>query len=73
MAEAALNGQLSERRKPIEVKVYVVCQRRNIARPGEANVTLLAARLTRAAAQEIVDRTPGTYIEKLVANKAGAK
>jgi hypothetical protein len=70
MAEAAPIGQLTDKRKPIEVKVYVVCQRRNIARPGEANVTLLAARLTRAAAQEIVDRTPGTYIEKLVANKA---
>lgn len=72
MSEAAPSGQLTKR-KPIEVKVYVVCQRRNIVRPGEANVTLLAARLTRAAAQDIVDRTPGTYIEKLVANKAGAR
>jgi hypothetical protein len=68
MPEAAPSGQLTKR-KPIEVKVYIVCQRRNLTRPGEANVALLAARLTRAAAQEIVDRTPGCWIEKMVANK----
>lgn len=66
MAEAA-GGQLGK--KPMEIKVYVVCQRRNLIREGEANVQLVAARLTRAAAQEIVDRTPGTWIEKLVATK----
>ena len=71
MSEAAPYGQLTKR-KPIEVKVYVVCQRLNLAKPGQANIRLLAARLTRAAAQEIVDRNPGTYIEKLVANKSGA-
>jgi hypothetical protein len=73
MSEAAPSGQLAEKRKPIEVKVYIVCQRRNLAKPGETNVTLLAARLTRAAAQEIVDRNPGTWIEKLVANKSGSR
>jgi hypothetical protein len=35
MSEAAPSGQLAEKRKPIEVKVYIVCQRRNLARPGE--------------------------------------
>jgi hypothetical protein len=68
MPEAAPSGQL--KRRSIEVKIYIVVQRRNLVREGEPNITLLAARLTRAAAQEIVDRTPGCYIEKLVANKA---
>jgi hypothetical protein len=70
--QAAPSGQLTEKRK-IQVKVYIVCQRRNLFRQGEPNITLIAARLTRAAAQEIVDRTPGAYIEKLVADKSGRR
>lgn len=73
MTQAApISGQLTEKRK-IQIKVYVVCQRRNLFQPGEPNITLLAARLTRAAAQEIVDRTPGSYIEKLVADKSNRR
>ena len=73
MTEAAPpSGQLTEKRR-IQVKVYIVCQRRNLFKEGESNVQLIAARLTRAAAQEIVDRTPGTYIEKLVADKTGRR
>lgn len=53
----------------IQVKVYLVCMHMNLSRPGEPNIKIIAARLTRAAAQEIVDRTPGTYIEKLFASK----
>ena len=72
MRAAPPRGQLTEKSK-LTVKVYVVCLRRNLFREGEPNIQLLAARLTRAAAQEIVDRTPGTFIEKLVADKSGRR
>jgi hypothetical protein len=58
-----------DKQSRIQVKVYVVCMRRNLFKPGENNVQIIAARLTRAAAQAIVDRTPGTFIEKLIASK----
>lgn len=53
----------------MQIKVYLVCMRRNVAKPGEPNVQIIAARLTRSAAQAMVDATPGTYIEKHVAVK----
>lgn len=63
-------GEGNEKRKRrIQVKVYLVCQRRNLVPDGEPNINMLAAKLTRAAAQEIVDRTPGTYIQKMFASK----
>jgi hypothetical protein len=43
--------------------------RLNLAHEGHPNIKIIAARLTRAAAQEIVDRTPGTFIEKMFATK----
>jgi hypothetical protein len=59
----------TEEKRRIQVKVYLVCMRRNLFRPGEANIQIIAARLTRAAAQLVVDQTPGTYIEKVFAVK----
>jgi hypothetical protein len=53
----------------MQIKVYLVLQRITLVRPGEPNVKILAARLTRTAAQEMVDAIPGTYIEKQLASK----
>ncbi len=51
------------------VKVYLVLQRQNIHKRGEPNVKILAARLNRKLAQEVVDTMPGTWIEKQYAVK----
>lgn len=56
-------------RPRMSVKVYLVCQFLNIAKPGEPNARVIAAKLTRQAAVAIVDRTPGTFIEKVFADK----
>jgi hypothetical protein len=53
----------------MQIKVYLVVQRQTLARPGEPNTRIIAARLTRSAAQEIVDQIPGTFIEKHLALK----
>jgi hypothetical protein len=53
----------------MQIKVYLVLQLLNLAPPGQSNVRVVAARLTREAAQRIVDSTPGTFIEKHVAVK----
>lgn len=64
------DGELSAAMKArMQIKVYLVCMRRNLSKPGEPNVQIVAARLTHKAAQAIVDITPGTYIEKHVAVK----
>ena len=53
----------------MELKVYVVLQRFNLPRHPEANVKVVATKLTRKSAQAVVDITPGTWIEKHVATK----
>jgi hypothetical protein len=53
----------------MQVKVYLVLQRVGLPRNGEANVRILAARLTRTAAQSMVDKIPGTFVEKHLAMK----
>lgn len=53
----------------MQVKVYLVLQRHNLAKAGAPNVTVIAACLTRKAAQDIVDSMPGTFVEKHVASK----
>lgn len=53
----------------MQIKVYLVCQWNSLARPGEPNVRVIAARLTRSAAQNIVDSIPGTFIDKQLAVK----
>jgi hypothetical protein len=54
----------------MEVKIYLVLQRLNVFPEGSVNVRIIAAKLTRDAAQKIVDQMPGTYIERFWANKA---
>lgn len=51
------------------LKVYLVLQRVNLPKESEANVRVISARLTRDAAQKVVDAIPGTWIEKQVATK----
>ena len=55
------------RKNKMEVKVYLVMERVNVG--SDANERVIAARLTRGAAQEIVDKRLGTYILKMIATK----
>jgi hypothetical protein len=52
-----------------QVKVYLVCQTKNLAVPGTPNVQILDAKLTRAGAEEIRRKTPGTFIVRMYASK----
>lgn len=56
-------------KRPLAIKVYVVMQRINIVGGDELNSRIIAARLTSAAADDIVDKNPGTWVEKHVAVK----
>ena len=60
-------GPQERTKSPIAVKVYLVHQRMHFAGEGQSRV--IAARLTRASAQGIVDREAGTWIQKVVAVK----
>lgn len=53
----------------IVIKVYLVCRFLNLAQQGQPNIEMLAAKLTRRAAQQIVDEHTGTFIQKLLAVK----
>lgn len=59
------------KRKKGEVRIatYLVFQRRNLFQEGEANAVIVAAKLTRRGAEEIVAAMAGTYIEKVMATK----
>lgn len=54
----------------MSVKVYVVLQHKNLIGDGEPNVMIVGIRLTRSAAQKIVNAVPGTWIERYKATKA---
>lgn len=54
---------------PWQVKVYLVCQVKNLVPDGAPNVHILDAKLTRAGAEEIRRRTPGTFIVRMYASK----
>ena len=59
-----------ERKKAAwQVKVYLVCQIRHLTPPGAPNVHILAAKLTRAGAEEVRRVTPGTFIVRMYASK----
>ena len=58
-----------DQKKSMNVKVYLVLQRNNVARPGEPNEKVIAVKLTRSSAQAIVDANPGTRIAKHIADK----
>jgi hypothetical protein len=56
-------------RAGMQIKVYLVLQRVAFPKPGEERVRVLDAKLTRQLAQDIVDQTPGTWVEKVIATK----
>lgn len=60
---------MSGSRTKYVTKTYVVLQRNNVARPGQANSKIIAVRLTRAAADAIRDANPGSWVEKHEATK----
>lgn len=55
--------------RAIAIKVYLVHEKNNLPKSGEASSRVVAARLTAAAAQRVVDRRPGTWMEKHFAIK----
>jgi hypothetical protein len=56
-------------RGPWQVKVYLVCQVQNLVPAGTPNVQIIDAKLTRAGAEEIRRKVPGTYIVRMFATK----
>lgn len=55
--------------KRMEVKVYLVLQRVNLPKAGEPTEKVIDGFLTRGAAEDVVNRIPGTRIQKLFAKK----
>lgn len=51
------------------VKVYLVVRANNIAKAGEPNLEIVAAKLTQQAAQSYVDKHVGCRIQKHIADK----
>jgi hypothetical protein len=56
---------MSSSKKSMTVKTYVVLQRDNI----RGTESVIAVKLTADAAQKIVDKTPGTRVQKFIADK----
>lgn len=52
-----------------EVKTYIVMQRMNVLTAEGDNLRVVDVKLTRAAADRIVDRTPGTFVAPHKATK----
>lgn len=55
--------------RPLQIKVYTVLQKNNVAKNGEPNERIHSQWLTHRDAQDIVDQLPGTRIEKHLATK----
>ena len=53
----------------MSVKTYVVLQRVSFPKDGKPNAKIVDVKLTHSAAQALVDRVPGTWIEKYLATK----
>jgi hypothetical protein len=68
MDEAPAPSVVPQKRK-IEVKVYLVIQRDHLVREGQPNIRVVAARLTRATAEAVRAKMPGTYIQRHIATK----
>jgi hypothetical protein len=56
-------------KKKVQIKTYVVLLRNNMARDGEPNSSIIAVKLTRAAAELVANSIAGTWIERHVATK----
>ena len=51
------------------VKTYLVLQRVFVQHVDKPNVRVVTVKLTRAAAEDVVNAIPGTYIVKKIATK----
>lgn len=51
------------------VKIYLVIQKVNLPKEGEPNRVVVAAKLTRSAADAIVNQVAGCYVHKIRADK----
>lgn len=51
------------------VKIYLVLLPDNVAKPGEPNRKIIGWKLTRASAEAIRDKWPGSYIVRGEADK----
>ena len=67
MGEICRESDLRSHR--MAIKVYLVFQRNNVVRGDNPNVAVISALLTRESAQKIVDKIPGTWIQKFIAVK----
>ncbi len=56
-------------KKPYTVKVYLVLQRNNLAKQGEPNERIIAAKLTAFAAGKVKEEIAGTRIVRVDATK----
>lgn len=56
-------------KRPLSIKVFLVLMRLNLVAPDAGNVRVLASKLTQRAAQDVVDKMPGTWIQKVYATK----
>jgi hypothetical protein len=55
--------------RTMQIKVYSVLQKNNVAKGGEPNERIHSQWLTHRDAQDIVNQLPGTRIEKHLATK----
>ena len=56
-------------RQKVLVKLYLVFQRKFAARGDTPNIELFDAALTKEEARDIVNRVPGTFIQKVLATR----
>jgi hypothetical protein len=54
----------------VEVKVYLVFQRMNVGFGDETpNIRIIAAKLNRKSALDVISAVPGTWCEKIIADR----
>jgi hypothetical protein len=61
--------QGSQKAQGMQVKVYLVLLRSNTTNNSQPHERIIAVKLTRAAAEAIVEMNPGSYVHKVLATK----
>ena len=62
-------GRGRKRYEGMQIKAYVVLLPNNVAASGEPNREIIAVKLTREKADEVVAEYPGAYVERHIATK----
>lgn len=57
------------KRKGVQIKTYVVMITNNLAGEGEPPMTILAVKLTRAAADKVANSIAGAFVDRHIATK----